>query len=128
MRIALCAITYFSFGDITSPNTCIRTEETLIGLLSTGRPAVIEVCYRGGSVMRDFWGISHWITVNGFFLVGNSYWFRYSDPVTVSYTGISSELLEESSRNVVYIDLPYTPDRYIGAFSDPLLSIASVTF
>ena len=99
------------------------TQETLIGLVSTGRPAVIEVCYLRGSVTQDFWGISHWIVINGFFLVGNTYWFRYSDPVTVSYIGISSDLLEASNKNVAYPGLPYTPDRYIGAFSDPLFSI-----
>ena len=97
--------------------------ETLIELISTGRPAIVEVCYQRGSVTQDFWGISHWITINGFFLVGNTYWFRYSDPVTVSYIGISSVLLEESNKNVSYGSLPYTPDRYIGAFSDPLFSI-----
>ena len=55
--------------------------------------------------------------------MGNTYWFRYSDPVTVSYIGISSDLLEASNKNVSYAGLPYTPDRYIGAFSDPLFSI-----
>ncbi len=98
-------------------------EETLIGLLSTGRPAIVEVCYLRGSVTQDFWGISHWIVVNGFFMVGNKYWFRYSDPVTVSYIGISSDFLDASNRNVSYGDLPYTPDGYIGAFTDPLFSI-----
>ncbi len=99
------------------------TEETLIELLSTGRPAIIEVCYLRGSVTEDFWGISHWIVINGFFMVGNKYWFRYSDPVTVSYIGISSDFLDASNKNVSYGDLPYTPDRYIGAFIDPLFSI-----
>ncbi len=99
-------------------------EKTLIELVSTGRPAVVEVCYQGGSVTRDFWGITHWITINGFFLVGNTYWFRYSDPVTVSYIGISSDLLDASNKNVSYIYLPpYKPDGYIGAFTDPLFSI-----
>ena len=99
------------------------TEQILIGLLSTGRPAIVEVCYLRGAVTQDFWGLSHWITINGFFMVGNTYWFRYSDPVTVSYIGISSDLLEASNKNVVYINLPYKPDRYIGAFTDPLFSI-----
>lgn len=99
------------------------TEKTLIELLITGRPAVIEVCYLRGAVTQEFWGISHFVTINGFFLVDNGYWFRYSDPVTYSYVGISSELLEESNKNVKYVDLPYVPDRYIGALSDPLFSI-----
>ena len=103
------------------------TEETLIELLTTGRPAVIEVCYLRGGVTGDYWGYSHFITINGFSLEGNGYWFRYSDPVTVSYVAVSSELLEQSNKNVSYMYLPdrykNTYDRYIGAFSDPLISI-----
>ncbi len=109
---------------LTDHRTADKTmEETLIELLSTGRPAIVEVCYLRGSVTQDFWGISHWIVINGFFMVGNQYWFRYSDPVTVSYIGISSDFLDASNRNVSYGDLPYTPDGYIGAFTDPLFSI-----
>lgn len=100
------------------------TEETLIELLATGRPAVIEVCYLRGMVMEDYWGYSHFITINGFFLDGNGYWFRYSDPITVSYASVSSELIEKSSKNVSYRYLPgYTYDRYIAAFEEPLFSI-----
>ncbi|MBR6089532.1 MAG: hypothetical protein IKP86_06340 [Anaerolineaceae bacterium] len=100
------------------------TEETLIELLTTGRPAVIEVCYLRGFVMEDYWGYSHFITINGFFLDGNGYWFRYSDPVTVSYASVSSDLIEKSNKNVSYRYLPgYTYDRYIAAFEEPLFSI-----
>lgn len=104
------------------------TEETLIELLSTGRPAVIEVCYLLGNVTRDFQGISHWITINGFSYGYDGYTFRFSDPITVSYRSISSEMLEVSNANVSYGDSGYIPDRYIGAFADPLLSIDSITF
>lgn len=100
------------------------TEETLIELLTTGRPAVIEVCYLRGMVMEDYWGYSHFITVNGFFLDGNGYWFRYSDPITVSYASVSSDLIEKSNKNVSYRYLTgYTYDRYIAAFEEPLFSI-----
>ena len=99
------------------------TEETLIELLTTGRPAVIEVCYLLGAVTWDFQGISHWITVNGFSLGADGYTFRFSDPITVSYRSISSEMLDTSNANVSYGDSGYIPVRYIGAFSEPLLSI-----
>ena len=100
------------------------TEETLIELLTTGRPAVIEVCYLRGFVMEDYWGYSHFITINGFFKEGDGYWFRYSDPVTVSYASVSSDLIEKSNKNVSYRYLTgYTYDRYIAAFEEPLFSI-----
>ena len=99
------------------------TEETLIELLTTGRPAVIEVCYLLGNVTRDFQGISHWITINGFSLGPDGYTFRFSDPITVSYRSIGSEMLDVSNANVSYGDSGYIPVRYIGAFSEPLLSI-----
>lgn len=99
------------------------TEETLIGLLTTGRPAVIEVCYLLGNVTRDFQGISHWITVNGFSYGYDGYTFRFADPITVSYRSITSEMLDTSNANVSYGDSGYIPDRYIGAFEDPLFSI-----
>ena len=99
------------------------TEETLIELLSTGRPAVIEVCYLLGNVTRDFQGISHWITINGFSLGADGYTFRFSDPITASYRSISSEMLDTSNANVSYGNSGYIPVRYIGAFSEPLFSI-----
>ena len=99
------------------------TEETLIQLLSTGRPAVIEVCYLLGNVTRDFQGISHWITINGFSYGYDGYTFRFADPITVSYRSISSEMLDASNANVSYGDSGYLPKRYIGAFTAPLLSI-----
>ena len=105
------------------------TEETLIDLLTTGRPAVIEVCYLRGGITADFWGYSHWITINGFSLEGNEYWFRYSDPVTVSYIYVNSKLLDESNKNVSYKNLSLygnfsaVPTRYIGAFADPVIDI-----
>ena len=107
--------------DHRSPDK--TTEETLIELLTTGRPAVIEVCYLLGNVTRDFQGISHWITVNGFSLGADGYTFRFADPITVSYRSISSEMLDVSNANVSYGDSGYIPVRYIGAFSDPLISI-----
>ena len=100
------------------------TEETLIELLTTGRPAVIEVCYLQGNVTRDFQGISHWITINGFSLGADGYTFRFSDPITVSYRSITSKMLEESNANVSYGDSGWIPVRYIGAFSEPLFTIA----
>lgn len=99
------------------------TEETLIELLTTGRPAVIEVCYLLGEVTRTFQGISHWITINGFSLGADGYTFRFSDPITVSYRSIHSELLDTSNANVSYGNSGYIPVRYIGAFSEPLFSI-----
>ena len=99
------------------------TEETLIGLLTTGRPAVIEVCYLLGNVTRDFQGISHWITVNGFSFGPDGYTFRFADPITVSYRSISSEMLDTSNANVSYGSSGYIPVRYIGAFEQPLFSI-----
>lgn len=102
------------------------TEDTLIELLTTGRPAVIEVCYLLGKVTRDFQGISHWITVNGFSLGENGYTFRFADSITVSYVEISSEMLDMSNANVSYGGSIYIPVRYIGAFSDPLFSIEPV--
>lgn len=113
-------------GDLTMidhRNPARTTEETLIGLLSTGRPAVIEVCYLLGEVTRDFQGISHWITINGFSLGPDGYTFRFSDPITVSYRSITSELLDVSNANVSYGNSGYTPVRFIGAFTDPLFSI-----
>ena len=105
------------------------TEETLIELLTTGRPAIIEVCYLLGTVTRDFQGISHWITINGFSLGPDGYTFRFADPITVSYRSITSEMLEESNANVSYGSSGYIPVRYIGAFSKPLLSIEnSISF
>lgn len=102
----------------------ITTEETLIELLTTGRPAVIEVCYLLGNVTRDFQGISHWITVNGFSYGYDGYTFRFADPITVSYRSITSEMLDTSNANVSYGSSGYIPVRYIGAFSKPLFSIA----
>lgn len=99
------------------------TEETLIRLLTTGRPAVIEVCYLLGAVTRDFQGISHWITINGFTMDETGYTFRFADPITVSYRSITSETLEVSNANVSYGDSGYMPVRYIGAFSKPLFCI-----
>lgn len=99
------------------------TAETLIGLLSTGRPAVIEVCYLLGEVTWDFQGISHWITINGFSLGPDGYTFRFSDSITASYRTISSEMLDTSNANVSYGNSGYIPVRYIGAFEQPLFSI-----
>ena len=99
------------------------TEETLIELLTTGRPAVIEVCYLLGNVTRDFQGISHWITINGFSFGSDGYSFRFADPITVSYRSISSEMLDTSNANVSYGSSGYIPVRYIGAFEQPLFSI-----
>ena len=99
------------------------TEETLIELLTTGRPAVIEVCYLLGNVTRDFQGISHWITINGFSYGSDGYTFRFADPITVSYRSISSEMLDTSNANVSYGSSGYIPVRYIGAFERPLFSI-----
>ena len=107
--------------DHRSPDK--TTEETLIGLLTTGRPAVIEVCYLLGKVTRDFQGISHWITVNGFSFGPDGYTFRFADPITVSYRSISSEMLDTSNANVSYGDSGYIPVRYIGAFELPLFTI-----
>ena len=99
------------------------TEKKLIELLSTGRPAVIEVCYLLGNVTRDFQGISHWITINGFSLGTDGYTFRFADSITISYRSISSELLDASNANVSYGNSGYIPVRYIGAFSEPLIII-----
>ena len=104
------------------------TEETLIELLSTGRPAVIEVCYLLGNVTRDFQGISHWITVNGFSYGYDGYTFRFAGPIKVSYRSISSERPEVSNANVSCSGSGFIRGRDIGAFSDPLFSIGSVTF
>ena len=119
-------ITEVLSGDLllTDHRTAEKTtEETLIELLTTGRPAVIEVCYLLGNVTRDFQGISHWITINGFSYGSDGYTFRFADPITVSYRLISSEMLDTSNANVSYGSSGYIPVRYIGAFERPFFTI-----
>ncbi len=35
--------------------------ETLTTLISSGRPVVLEVCYYGGEITKNFMGYSHWV-------------------------------------------------------------------
>ena len=92
------------------------TEKTLMELISTGRPAVLEVCYGNGEVLRDFGGYSHWICVNGYRVTANGVEFRYSDTIIAAEKWVGSELLDESNANVSYGDFYLQPERYICSF------------
>lgn len=98
--------------EITDHRTERSTEDTLISLISTGRPAVLEVCYIGGEIVPDFRGYSHWITVNGFRLTDNGYEFRCEDTISLKQRWISSATLDASNANVSYGN-GMTPTRYI---------------
>ena len=111
--------------DFRTPDK--STEDTLLELITSGRPPVIEVCYIRGGITLEFYGYSHWITLNGFILRDNGYNFFYSDPLAVNYREISSEWLEKSNQNVQYPNPDYI-DRYIGAMSEPLFSIEDYPF
>lgn len=106
---------------LTDHRTEKSTEQTLMELVATGRPAVLEVCYANGSVLPDFQGYSHWICINGYRTTENGVEFRYSDTIAVCENWVSSELLDESNANVSYGDFYIQPERYIVSFERPLL-------
>lgn len=81
---------------LTNHRTDKSTKQTLMELLATGRPAVLEVCYGNGKALDDFQGYSHWICVNGYRVTDVGVEFRYSDTIAVAENWISSELLDES--------------------------------
>lgn len=88
--------------SLTDFRTDKSTEETLVELISTGRPAVLEVCYIGGNIIPDFEGYSHWITVNGFRMTNEGCEFRCEDTISLKQRWISSEMLDISNANVSY--------------------------
>ena len=100
--------------SLTDHRTEKLTEQTLIELISTGRPAVLEVCYIGGEIVEDFQGYSHWITVNGFRLTEDGYEFRCEDTISLEQRWIKSEFLDNSNKNVVY-GFGDPPTRYISS-------------
>ena len=100
--------------SLTDHRTEKPTEQTLIELISTGRPAVLEVCYIGGEIVEDFQGYSHWITVNGFRLTEDGYEFRCEDTISLEQRWIKSEFLDNSNKNVVY-GFGDPPTRYISS-------------
>ena len=101
--------------SLTDHRTEKLTEQTLIELISTGRPAVLEVCYIGGEIVEDFQGYSHWITVNGFRLTEDGYEFRCEDTISLEQRWIKSEFLDNSNKNVTY-GFGDPPTRYISSF------------
>lgn len=100
--------------SLTDFRTEKSTEQTLIELISTGRPAVLEVCYIGGNIVEDFQGYSHWITVNGFRLTEDGYKFRCEDTISLEQRWIKSEFLDTSNKNVTY-GFGDPPTRYISS-------------
>ena len=105
---------------LTDFRTEKSTEETLVSLISTGRPAVLEVCYIGGNIVSDFQGYSHWITVNGFRLTDNGYEFRCEDTISLDRRWISSEMLDTSNANVSYGG-GMSPTRYICSINNAVI-------
>ncbi|GEM_PF-2182985 len=105
---------------LTNHRTGRSTEETLKELISTGRPAVLEVCYANAAVLPDYRGYSHWICINGYRTTENVVQFRYSDTITNSQLWVSSELLDRSNANVSYGNFHLQPERYIVSFDKPL--------
>lgn len=110
-----------SKNRLTNFRTDRSTEDTLIELIATGRPAVLEVCYRNGNVLSDFQGYSHWICINGYKKTESGTQFRYSDTIAVSENWVDSELLDKSNANVSYGDFYIQPERYICSFEEPLI-------
>lgn len=104
-----------SITDFRSEQT---TEETLIELLCTARPAVLEVCYSNGEILSDYDGFSHWITVNGFRLKDGGYEFRWENTIGCTQNWVSSEQLENGNKNVTYNSVDFQPTRYIAALSE----------
>ena len=105
---------------LTNHRTGRSTEQTLKELISTGRPAVLEVCYANGEILADYRGYSHWICINGYRTTKNGVQFRYSDTITNSQLWVSSELLDRSNANVSYGSFYLQPERYIVSFDKPL--------
>lgn len=97
---------------LTDFRTDKSTEDTLIELISTGRPAVLEVCYIGGNIIPDFEGYSHWITVNGFRMTENGYEFRCEDTISLKQQWVGSRMLDISNANVDYGE-GMSPTEYI---------------
>ena len=105
-------ITDFSLNDFRGVKT---TENTLLELVSTGRPAVLEVCYGNGNVLTDYAGYSHWICINGFRLTKDGTQFRYEDTISLSQSWISADKLDTSNANVSYGNSGFTPTKYISS-------------
>lgn len=105
---------------LTNHRTGRSTEQTLKELISTGRPAVLEVCYANGEILTDYRGYSHWICINGYRTTENGVQFRYSDTIANGQLWVSSELLDRSNANVSYGNFHLQPERYIVSFDKPL--------
>ena len=105
---------------LTNHRTGRSTEETLKELISTGRPAVLEVCYANGEILADYRWYSHWICINGYRTTENGVQFRYSDTIANGQLWVSSELLDRSNANVSYGSFYFQPERYIVSFDKPL--------
>lgn len=98
----------------------MSTEDTLTGLISTGRPAVLEVCYIGGNIVTEFQGYSHWITINGFRRMAGGVEFRCEDTISLAQRWITSSDLDAANANVQYGgDL--VPTRYISSFENAVI-------
>lgn len=98
----------------------MSTEDTLTWLISTGRPAVLEVCYIGGNIVTEFQGYSHWITVNGFRRTAGGVEFRFEDTISLNQRRIASSDLDAANANVEYGgDL--VPTRYISSFENAVI-------
>ncbi|MGN0613741.1 MAG: hypothetical protein ACI4JB_07540 [Porcipelethomonas sp.] len=106
--------------SLTDFRTEKSTEETLVELISTGRPAVLEVCYIGGNIITDFEGYSHWITVNGFRMTDDGYEFRCEDTISLKQQWVSSQMLDVSNANVNYGG-EISPTGYICSISNAVV-------
>lgn len=98
----------------------MSTEDTLTGLISTGRPAVLEVCYIGGNIVTEYQGYSHWITVNGFQRTAGGVEFRCEDTISLNQRWISSRDLDTANANVEYGG-DFVPTRYISSFENAVI-------
>ena len=110
----------FDGYHLTNHRTDRSTEETLIQLLATGRPAVLEVCYANGTMLSDFQGYSHWICVNGYRITDEGVQFRYSDTIADTQMWVDSDLLDISNANVSYGNFYLQPEMYIVSFDTPI--------
>lgn len=103
--------------ELTNFRTESPTEQTLIELISTGRPAVVEVCYARGNILAEYAGYSHWIAINGFRLTDDGYEFRWENTIGCEQNWVTSELLENANSRVFYSE-GFQSDRFIVALKD----------
>ena len=105
---------------LTDFRSDMSTEDTLTGLISTGRPAVLEVCYIGGNIVTEFQGYSHWITINGFRRTEDGVEFRCEDTISLAQRWIASSDLDNANKNVQYGG-GFVPTRYISSFENAVI-------